>query len=463
VKEAAIAPSIDRWQHWLKQGSIQGIEMQRLADLLAARSQELANHPQSIVLLAESDATHFLAGLMAATAAGCPLVLGNPSWAIEEWRQVGGLRAGVVWAEGNGWEADETDGLVGGERFLSVNAPILIPTGGSSGKIRFAVHTWQTLMSSAIGFQKYFECDRINSCCVLPLYHVSGLIQVVRSFLTQGSLAVFCSRELGSQVALFDPSEFFLSLVPTQLQRLLQEPATAQWLSKFQTVLLGGAPAWDELLQQARQHQIRLAPTYGMTETASQVVTLKPADFLRGKTGCGQVLPHAIVKILDEAGAELPIETLGTIAIQAASLMRGYYSSVDSSLESLVDSPLFLTDDLGYFDAQGYLHILGRSSQKIITGGENVFPAEVEAAIRSTGLVRDVCVVGVGDCTWGEVVTACVVVHPQVTTEGLAAAIEPRLASYKRPKRWVLVPELPRNAQGKINYLAIGLLGSTRL
>ena len=447
VRGAAIAS----FQDWLDQGKLIGVDGERLTELLEVRSQELADTTPSIVLLADSDPAAFLAGFIAAVAADCLLVLGNTGWAIEEWQQVFGLVCpDHVWtdsaiAQGIFSESVNSFGA------KQPNGSILIPTGGSSGQIRFVVHTWQTLTASVMGFQQYFEVSSIDSCCVLPLYHVSGLMQLMRSFLTGGTLAIFPSKTLEAEQSNFDPSGFFLSIVPTQLQRLLQTPETAAWLSRFQTVLLGGAPAWDTLLIQARQHQIRLAPTYGMTETASQVVTMKPVDFLQGKIGCGQVLPHANIRILDSAGAELPIGEVGTIAIQAKSLMLDYFPSVEP-IESQ-----FLTDDLGYFDApQGFLQVVGRSSQKIITGGENVFPAEVEAAIRSTGLVKDVCVVGVSDRHWGEVVMAVVAIDPALLesseTEKLAAALGDRLAAYKRPKRWLLLAELPRNAQGKINY-----------
>ena len=446
LKEVAI----DRFQDWLDQGKLIGVDGERLTELLEVRSQQLADKNPSIVLLAEADPAAFLAGFIAAVAADCSLVLGNPGWAIEEWQQVFGLVCpDRVWtdsaiAQGIFSESINSFGA------KQTSASILIPTGGSSGKIRFVVHTWQTLTASVVGFQQYFEVSSIDSCCVLPLYHVSGLMQLMRSFLTNGTLAIFPSKTLEAEQSNFDPSGFFLSIVPTQLQRLLQTPETAAWLSRFQTVLLGGAPAWDTLLIQARQYQIQLAPTYGMTETASQVVTMKPVDFLQGKIGCGQVLPHAKVKILDSMGAELPIGEVGTIAIQAKSLMLDYFPPVEPVRSQL------LTDDLGYFDAQGFLQVVGRSSQKIITGGENVFPAEVEAAIRSTGLVKDVCVVGVSDRHWGEVVVAVIVVAIESgAIAGLEAVLENRLANYKHPKRWLLLPELPRNAQGKINALLL--------
>ena len=446
---------IDRFQGWLAQGKLIGVEPQRLSDLLKLRSQELAALKASskrlpIVLLADSDPAAFLAGFIAAAAAGCPLVLGSPGWAIEEWQQVfERVCPDCVW----GGSAIAPSSGARSIAFEELKSPILIPTGGSSGQIRFVIHTWQTLSASVAGFQQYFEFDSINSCCILPLYHVSGLMQLIRSLLSNGTLAILRSKSLESELLDFDPAGFFLSIVPTQLQRFLQAPGTTQWLSRFQTVLLGGAPAWEALLVAARQHQIQLAPTYGMTETASQVVTMKPADFLQGKSGCGQVLPHASIQILDDAGIECSTGEVGTIAIQATSLMMNYFPPTAPARSQ------FLTDDLGYFDAQGYLQVVGRSSQKIITGGENVFPAEVEAAIRSTGLVKDVCVIGMSDRHWGQIVVAVCVALPGASDveaiAGLEAALENRLATYKRPKRWLFLPELPRNAQGKINALLL--------
>ncbi|MCZ0903636.1 AMP-binding protein, partial [Microcoleus sp. HI-ES] len=256
---------------------------------------------------------------------------------------------------------------------------IMIPTGGSSGKIRFAIHTWETLTASVQGFQQYFQADKINSFCVLPLYHVSGLMQFMRSFTTKGKLAIQPFKELeNGQICDIEPEEFFISLVPTQLQRLLQNPDTANWLGRFHSVLLGGAPAWPELLETARNYQIKLAPSYGMTETASQIATLKPEDFLAGNNSSGQTLPHAQITIRSANGEILCDNQIGNIAVNAKSLALGYYP------ENFADRQYFQLDDLGFFDQNNYLNIVGRSSDKIITGGENVFPAEVEAVVRST-------------------------------------------------------------------------------
>ncbi|NEQ67022.1 MAG: 2-succinylbenzoate--CoA ligase [Symploca sp. SIO2D2] len=541
------------------------------------------------ILLAEQNPLRFLAAFLAAVATNCPVFLGNPHWVDQEWRQVldlvqpdlifGGSKVGVISssveylhfgekkAEGRGQRAEGkeegcklegNDNCLGGHDvsydekvFTTVNAnqsrpvsasprpcfsvsprppvsaSIFIPTGGSSGKIRFAAHNWQTLMASVAGFHQYFEQKPINSFCVLPLYHVSGLMQFLRSLTTGGRIVIMpfkalmegrrqeaggrrqeaggrrqeaegrrqesegssdekisfttmhensCLRvpvsprprvpasprprvpaSLRPRVPLkgeechINPKEFFLSLVPTQLARLINLDASA-WLSSFRTVLLGGAPPWNSLLEEARRYKIPLALTYGMTETASGIVTLKPEAFLSGNNSSGQVLPHAQVTIRNTTGEILNANQTGMITIQADSLALGYYPEAEAfNPQSLI--PDFPTDDLGFVDQQGYLHIIGRRSNKIITGGENVFPPEVEAAIQATELVSDVCVIGVPDADWGQMVTAIYVPNAQtVSHQLLATALEEQLSSYKRPKNWISVAKLPRNAQGKVNY-----------
>ena len=393
------------------------------------------------VLLVEPDPFRFLAHFIAACAAECHVFLANPNWVEAEWQQVFALvQPDLV----IGSEAESINYLVLVSPLPHSPTPplphslILIPTGGSSGKIRFVMHTWETLMSSVQGFRQYFKVDRVNSCCVLPLYHVSGLMQFLRSFISGGKLVLLPFKSLQAGIyPLFNPAEFFLSLVPTQLDRLLSPLPPCPPALPFHTILLGGAPAWPKLLEQAKDRGIRLAPTYGMTETASQIATLKPEDFLVGRTGCGQVLPHAQIEIRD-----------GTIAIRSASLALGYYPNC-------FENGIFQPDDLGYFDDRGSLHIIGRTSDKIITGGENVFPAEVEAAIRATGLVQDVCVIGVGDRHWGQAVSALYVPLTGTGLGQIQTALENTLSKFKRPKQWIAVETLPRNAQGKLDRAQI--------
>jgi o-succinylbenzoate---CoA ligase len=253
------------------------------------------------------------------------------------------------------------------------------------------------------------------------------------------------------------PQNFFLSLVPTQLQRLLQQSDRIPWLQQFHTILLGGAPAWPTLLKEAKQHQLNLAPTYGMTETASQVVTLKPQAFLQGRLDAGGVLPHAQIEILGTTGEPVAIGQIGNIALKAKSLFLGYYPNHCPEVR-------FLTDDRGYFDEQHHLYLTGRSSRKIISGGENIYPEEVETALHDSGHIKDVYVIGLPDDHWGEIVVAFYVSqHLGITPQMLKDALEDGLSRYKHPKRWLSVEEIPRNAQGKVDRLRLlHLLAITR-
>ncbi len=432
--------------------------------------------PQTI-FIAESEPVQFIASFIAARATKSQIFLCNPNWVKSEWEQVFNLvQPDIILGQNTDLKKRFPSLPVrgGGHRLCSrefhspeFHSPeshspeidqlpsIMIPTGGSSGKIRFAIHTWETLTASVQGFQQYFELEKINSFCVLPLYHVSGIMQFMRSFTTAGKLAIKPFKELeNGKKAHIEPEQFFISLVPTQLQRLLQNPDTANWLSRFHTVLLGGAPAWPELLDIARKYQIKLALTYGMTETASQIATLKPADFLAGNNSSGHILPHAQVTIRSSKGEILCDNQVGNIAVNAKSLALGYYPDKfgDSLRDSFASRKYLQLDDLGFFDENNYLNIVGRNSDKIITGGENVFPAEVEAAIKSTNLVTDVSIIGLLDKDWGQVVTAIYVpTNPAVTITALQAGIEDKLSKFKRPKKWIVVEQLPRNCQGKVN------------
>lgn len=443
-----------RWgENWLL-----GVDNQLFWQTVEANLNRLGQGKAgSVVLIAERQPLQFLASFLAACALNCRIYLANPEWGMQEWQQV--------------WQQCHPDFTIGAVREIEkVIAPqaspwpegsICIPTGGSTGRIKFAVHTWDTLMVSVEGFRQYFQSEQVHAYCVLPLYHVSGLMQAMRVFTSGGSLAVQAFKQLEAGYRLDLPlSDSFLSLVPTQLQRLLdQGENVADWLRQFRAVLLGGAPAWPSLLDEARRLRIPLALTYGMTETASQVATLLPEEFLSGMTCSGRVLPHAQIEILNEVGDSLPPNQVGQIAIKVRSLALNAIPEAASPFlkggRGDLTSDAFCPDDLGYLDEQGYLHVVGRNSTKIITGGENVFPEEVEAVLRETGLIADVCVVGLPDETWGQAVTAVYIPRrSEILEAGLQEAIANQLSKYKQPKHWIPVQSLPRNAQGKVNRKA---------
>ena len=397
----------------------------------------------AVVLINETDPSWFLAYFWTGLLANAAVVLANPHWKQQEWQQVAQqLTPDIILGETPPVSFDSS-------KQRPEPGHILIATGGTSGGIKFVIHTWASLIASAQGFLTHFNQQPVNSYCILPLYHVSGLMQAIRVWLSQGKLTIQPFKQLEAGQRLIQPDRtWFISLVPTQLQRLLKTDLTRAWLSQFRAILLGGAPAWPTLLTQAAQLPIAL--TYGMSETAAQVATLLPDEFKQGIRSNGQPLPHVTLAVHALESSQ-PVGTVGRIAIKSAALAWGYWPQTPLASHQ----SWFYPDDLGYLDQQGHLHIVGRNSQKIITGGENVFPAEVEAALLATGLVQDVAVVGLPDPVWGQTVAALCVpaddCKSTTTPAALKGALVPLLSAYKHPKQWCFVEAIPRNAQGKVN------------
>jgi O-succinylbenzoic acid--CoA ligase len=392
-----------------------------------------SSYPQfSKIIIAPKNSINFLAYFLALSVAKFSIFLGNHDWQNPEWEKVLKLvKPKLILGVDNNLNLGQNNFLE--KSFLTTKNYIMIPTGGSSGNIKFAIHSWETLTNSVIAFQKFFNLEKLNFCCVLPLYHVSGLMQFLRCFLSGGNLALFdydlIKKNLYPEI---NPNNYFISLVPTQLQFLLEH--NPQWLAQFKTVLLGGAPASKLLLETARQKHINLALTYGMTETASGISLLKPEDFFKENHSNGQLLSHS----------KIEIQSNNLIKIYSDSLFLGYYPNLRQDKD-------FLTDDLGYIDENNYLYIIGRNSRKIISGGENIFPEEIEKEILATGLVEDICVIGIKDEIWGEVVTAIYVSKLLTDQDLITEKIRDKLSSYKIPKKWIQVTKIPRNKQDKIN------------
>jgi O-succinylbenzoic acid--CoA ligase len=311
---------------------------------------------------------------------------------------------------------------------------LMIPSGGAGGPLKFARHDSWTLSAAVNGFCTHFELGPVNSVCVLPLHHVSGLMAWMRSALTGGKFEPWPWKDAEAGRFPEDlPPECCISLVPTQLQRLLSSAGGIAWLRKFQVISVGGGPAWEGLLESASHLELPLSPCYGSTETAAMVAALKPWQFLGGQRGCGKALPHAKIEI-----------TGGTVRVTGESVFRGYFPEKDAGRT-------WTSGDLGTVGPDGNLVILGRADDIIISGGEKVSPSEVEAALRASGELDDVAVIGIPDAEWGQLVVAC---HPpgkrDRSPEKLAAALA-SLEAFKHPKRYVEISPWPRNPQGKIN------------
>ncbi|HTJ78184.1 MAG TPA: AMP-binding protein [Rariglobus sp.] len=376
------------------------------------------------VVVEERDPARFMAAFTDAVAAGGNVFIADPAWGQIERAQFNALSARA--------SNSTMEGVASGFGWLC------LPTGGSSGAIKLARHDEETLSSAVNGFCEHFGVRKINAVGLLPLNHVSGLMAWMRTVLTGGEYRACDWKVLaaGGRPALpVDAGDWFLSLVPTQLQRMLADPEAVDWLRGFRAVFVGGGPSWPELIEAGARAQLPLAFSYGMTETAAMVAALRPSEFLEGRRGSGTPLPHARITLDGESG----------VVIEAGSLFRGYWPEFRAA------GP-WSADDTGVFDEHGSIHLLGRRDALIITGGKKVDPFEIEAVLRATGEFADIVVVGVPDREWGEVVVAC---YPPVGTgpyfDRVSREIGARLAAYKHPKRYIAVPVWPRNAQGKVN------------
>ena len=318
---------------------------------------------------------------------------------------------------------------------------LCIATGGTSGAgAKFARHDEHTLTAAVRGFCAHFDLACVNAVDVLPAFHVSGLMARVRCAATGGEHLPWEWKRLEAGefpvlTRCADGERWVISLVPTQLQRLLAVPAAVDWLRSFAIIFVGGGPTWPELAEAAARAELRVSLSYGMTETAAMVAALRPEEFLAGARSSGAPLPHAGVTIAADA----------VVRVSGESIFHGYFPEWREARE-------FSTEDIGWLDGRGHLHISGRRDAVIITGGKKVQPAEVEVALRASGEFAEIAVIGVPDAEWGEAVVAC---FPAAeNTPDLARAVA-TLAPHERPKRFVPIPDWPRNAQGKVNRAAL--------
>jgi len=329
----------------------------------------------------------------------------------------------------------------------------IVFTSGTSGRpkgamIRFANHFWSAIASAFhLGV---LPDDRWLAC--LPLYHVGGLAVLFRSCL-YGTAVVLHNGFDATAIrhSLRDEGITLLSLVPTMLNRLLQDGWKGAESPSLRLVLLGGAAAAPSLLEEAAAAGIPVAPTYGLTEAASQVATMLPAGASGKPESAGRALLFTSIRILNETGTSLPAGSPGEIAVSGPTVMAGYYQDKEATDIAIRNSWLH-TGDVRYLDEEGDLWVLDRRTDLIVSGGENVYPAEVERVLREHPAVALVCVVGLPHPDWGQQVAAVVVLtRPGAATVGeLIAHCRPRLAGYKQPRRLWLADALPQTASGKI-------------
>ena len=285
--------------------------------------------------------------------------------------------------------------------------------------------------------------------CCLPMCHMGGLAPIFRTAVYGTTLVV--QRRFDARVTpsvIDDHGVTGVSLVPTMLERLL----SAEWSppAHLDTVLLGGAPAREELLDSAAEAGVPVSPTYGTTETASQIATATPAQARDHPGTVGQPLFGTTVRVVDD-GTPVQRGATGEIVVDGPTVSPGYLDE-DATDEAFDDDGLH-TGDLGYRDADGRLWVVGRVDDMIVTGGENVAPASVESTLREHPDIEDAAVVGLPDPEWGEAVASLVVGDVIPTT--VETFCRARLADHEVPKTIAIAESLPRTESDTVDREAV--------
>ena len=334
--------------------------------------------------------------------------------------------------------------------------PLLICyTSGSTGKPKGVLLSQDALAWNAANctdMHALTQDDRILT--TLPLFHVGGLNNLTTPALQAGCTVVLHPKFDAD--ACFDAIEreriTLTVLVPAQLDMMMASP---RWqsadFSSLRMITTGSTIVPARIIDAVHARGVPLVQIYGSTETCPIAVCLKAEDAVRKAGSTGKAAAHCEMRIVDDSGEDAAQGATGEILVRGPNLMSGYWNAPQETAAALVDG-WFHSGDMGHFDAEGYLYVDGRRKEMIISGGENIYPAEIENVLAECKDIAEASVIGRPDERWGEVVVA--VVAPKagrtLTPASVLQLLEGRIARYKHPKEVVFVGELPKTALGKI-------------
>ncbi|MDH4188674.1 MAG: long-chain fatty acid--CoA ligase [Betaproteobacteria bacterium] len=341
------------------------------------------------------------------------------------------------------------------------DAPLLLCyTSGSTGAPKGVVLTQRALQWNAVNSAHMHDLtssDRILT--TLPLFHVGGLNILTTPALRAGARVTLHAK--------FDPEATFDAiereritltvLVPAQLEALMGLP---RWrradLSSLRMITTGSMIVPEAFVRKASERGVPVIQVYGSTETCPIATYLRVGDALRKAGSAGVPALHCEVKVVDADGGEAAPGNDGEILVRGPNVASGYWNAPDETAQTFVDG-WYHSGDLGHFDGEGHLHVVARKKDMIISGGENIYPAEVEGVLQECPTIEETCVVGRPDARWGETVVAAVVLKPgcRMTEAEVLALFQGRLARYKQPREVRFLDRLPRSALGKVQKEAV--------
>ena len=330
----------------------------------------------------------------------------------------------------------------------------ILYTSGTTGRSKGAMLTHDNLASNSLSLVDYWRfSDQDVLIHALPIYHTHGLFVASNVTLFARASMIFLPKFDPELVIKLMARATVLMGVPTFYTRLLQSPAlTRQSAAHMRLFVSGSAPLLaDTHREWAARTGHAVLERYGMTET--NMNTSNPYDGDRVPGAVGHALPGVSVRVTDpETGKEIAHDTVGMIEVKGPNVFKGYWRMPEKTKAEFRDDGFFITGDLGKIDANGYVHILGRGKDLVISGGFNVYPKEIESEIDAMPGVVESAVIGVPHADFGEGVTAVVVCAEGAAVDeaSVLKALDGRLAKFKMPKRVFVVEELPRNAMGKV-------------
>ena len=316
-------------------------------------------------------------------------------------------------------------------------------TSGTTGKPKGVLQTFGNHFYSAVSSALNLGLSPADKwLCVAPIFHISGFSIIMRGLIygmTVRLVEKFRVEEIERILA--NETVTIMSVVPFMLKKLIQQQnkTNTHYNSAFRCMLLGGGTIDRETLEICLQRSIPVVQCYGMTETCSQIVALRSADALLKLGSVGQPLFSTQLKLSKD----------GEILLKTPALTPGYLNLPDKLPSKTIDG-WYRTGDIGHLDKEGYLYIDGRADEMLISGGENIFPQEVEQIYQRYPQINEVAVVGQNDSVWGQVPVAFVVSDRRLSTTKLMNYGYEHLARYKVPQQYIFVSELPKNASGKI-------------
>ncbi|WP_164960464.1 o-succinylbenzoate--CoA ligase [Limosilactobacillus reuteri] len=316
-------------------------------------------------------------------------------------------------------------------------------TSGTTGKPKGVLQTFGNHFYSAVSSALNLGLSSADKwLCVAPIFHISGFSIIMRGLIygmTVRLVEKFRAEEIERILA--NETVTIMSVVPFMLKKLIQQQnkTNTHYNSAFRCMLLGGGTIDRETLEICLQRSIPVVQCYGMTETCSQIVALRSVDALLKLGSVGQPLFSTQLKLSKD----------GEILLKTPTLTPGYLNLPDKLPSKMIDG-WYRTGDIGHLDKEGYLYIDGRADEMLISGGENIFPQEVEQVYQRYPQINEVAVVGQNDSVWGQVPVAFVVSDRRLSTTKLMNYGYEHLARYKVPQHYIFVSELPKNASGKI-------------